>query len=494
MTEFQNEQDLIKEQVANRNALNLGLWVLNATLLLVPIGMRPVDKDFSSLMLAGGTLGSTAAILYNSGKKRKLEQFEKIVDAAVNEDLAHQLAVKQKKAKTKNQIQGMMELAEIIEFAPEYMHPRLIEQYNMQGLIPSKVTLESEATLAGTAMIAPYNPPTMPQDGDDIIVDSSWMTSDFWSTSKCVVGAKGTGKTTFMAQEYYHSVRASVNDKPSTVYCVDVHHDAQDPKYRWFDGLDPDLEDALFVTKAKDGLKIFRRVFAEAHRRVDNKLKNEGLLKLIIDEYNGFITRLSEDERKEVTKMNEFIQFECRKFNVEVTLGVHNIKKGDGKTSGSGLDSTVVENMCLIALGNTIGDSNISFPADINRKQLMADIQIIRSQLPEKFPARPAVVRELGGSAEIRLLPKVDTSVFVFDTSSLNTIDVSVDEDKESSAGNPDTSEDESNDYYDQMLSWYVSLDGTPTTEELKAQWLRVSGRMITDVGAIALLEILQNM
>jgi len=191
--------------------------------------------------------------------------------------------------------------------------------------------------------------------------DATWFKNPrFWRSSKFIFGRKGSGKTFLL---YYESWMIKQHYPDARLYILDVHlgQDCQ-----WFGG-DRKLIEAHCYKSAKEIAAAIDAAAAEFERRVEQDLRSEPLLKIILDEIeavsNGF-ARLPErfPDNAEMAKLAVYstkipaviaaIQDEGEKFQCECTIGAHGGKKGR-----SGIDSDILTQMHWIAC-----DDAIEFP------------------------------------------------------------------------------------------------------------------------------------
>ncbi|NJR41205.1 MAG: hypothetical protein HC781_23145, partial [Leptolyngbyaceae cyanobacterium CSU_1_4] len=233
----------------------------------------------------------------------------------------------------------------------------------------------------------------IPPDTEDI----SWFNNpNLWVESKYIFGGKGSGKSMLMAYEAYVTLKAH----PNAILIILDPHLSDDSE--WFGGnalLSKSYCFKVSRTKAlinivTDKIDFF---YAEFHDRIEKGDRNRPLLKLMIDEIEAAFKQLARvpcDDadfntyEDKVHDLIESIQDEGRKFQVEVSLGSHTIKKGR-----SGVDSDTTQQMHWIACGDVLSAPNIKLPGNIAVEKLETSRQRIEDRcVPRKF-ARTAIVK-----------------------------------------------------------------------------------------------------
>lgn len=176
--------------------------------------------------------------------------------------------------------------------------------------------------------------------------------------SAIIAGSRGSGKSSALR----HFVGKRLQARPETrLLIIDPHYDPGEET--WLPGCSEDEHDRIVVRDPLKGLSAFNKVFAEGLRREELILKKEPPLLVVIDEYQGFISRTNSG--KEMAEMITYIQNGFRKFQVDVFLGLHSLKKGM-----SDLDSSATMQMHWCLLGNLINDTNTIIPDHWDRKKL----------------------------------------------------------------------------------------------------------------------------
>ncbi|MBW4662198.1 MAG: hypothetical protein KME15_26395 [Drouetiella hepatica Uher 2000/2452] len=220
--------------------------------------------------------------------------------------------------------------------------------------------------------------------------DDSWLTQKMIRASKFVLGGKGTGKSVWIR---YEARRFKAENPTGTVRIVDLHAlDGDDEQ--WLPGLDPD---SYLAATVAEGMGFIRELLQVGRDRIASKSTDHPEYKLIVDEFQAFRNRASNEEKSQIDEAIQFSQDELRKYKVNVTLTSKSRKKGM-----TGQDSSVIDQMDFMALGNAIADPNNVVPYDINAKELTAKRQAVAALPGCRYAC---VYRPMDGEPEIKVVP-----------------------------------------------------------------------------------------
>lgn len=229
------------------------------------------------------------------------------------------------------------------------------------------------------------------------ISNQEWFDNDdFWTDSKYIFGIKRSGKSVLLAWEAYVNLRENPDME---LYIIDAHLSDASP---WFGGNAALVDKYCYKLSRKlehiqTVCSVIDRVIEQFNRRVDGDETDFPLLKLIIDEFEGVIKALDkvaysgkefETYGEALLDIIERVQDEGAKYNSEITLGTHTIKKGR-----SGIDSDTTNQMHWIACGDILSSANIRIPGNIQVQELEQQrLKIAQNYVPEKF-IKTAIVR-----------------------------------------------------------------------------------------------------
>ncbi|HEY9696764.1 MAG TPA: hypothetical protein V6D10_05845 [Trichocoleus sp.] len=189
--------------------------------------------------------------------------------------------------------------------------------------------------------------------------DDSWLTLPKIIAPKFVLGGRGTGKTTLLR---YEARRFKAEVPSGILRIIDLHFNQEDGD--WLPGVPP--SDYL-ATKVDEGLAFIRELEQIGLDRIASESTHHPEYKIIIDEWQGFINRLKDEDAKYVVDVVQFVLDELRKYKVNVTLSSKAYKKEMSK-----VDSSLLSQMDLWALGSSLADSTNRLPLDFDVKPLLS--------------------------------------------------------------------------------------------------------------------------
>ena len=380
--------------------------------------------------------------------------------------------------KAAQEISSKRELAAYINRLPKEERGRWMQQYGLQGLVELPQIQEAviEKPEQRPALKEVFNPnqSTFEQISDDLAVpvDYTWIDAKFINASKAVFGPKGSGKSVYLAYEaisfltHYPHVELRIGDK---------HFDEDESQ--WLPGVPTDILLNQFVAKKPEQiLKMFRRAKQLLDYRIEKGIKQNHSeckpFKLICDEFEGFVMGLTDAEKAEVMSIIAQTQDEGRKYLINITLGMHSLKK-----ERIGVDSSVLFQMDVLCLGSALADPNTKFPADFESKSLLQKQMELQRTL-KKSQGFACVVRKLGEMAKVEVIPFLDLSQFIFDVDSQE-VQSEPEEIPQPVDINP----------YQKIKDWIKQLGKNPTDSQLIEAWKKVTGIELTSDA----LQLLKN-
>lgn len=459
------------DRVAQWSFLIAGVFFTTAPLLFQQ-SMGRVPKTISGI----GAIGSLSAFCWKEREKQQQTKIFQSLENADLDDLKQSLASKVALNSATNKMAALNQLALEVAALPPWQHARWVQQFGLQGMLPSPAVDVGavEATSPTLTFSAPDQLPIEDLEADSR-PDYSWLDDNFIDASKGVFGAKGSGKSTFLA---YDAIRFLQLHPDGELRIGDLHYDEKESL--WLPGVPPEQLLKTVIADRTDGiLKQFRRARALVEERIERKDRNGKPFKLICDEFVGVMTRLDKDEQEEVLKAIQLIQFEGRKYNVNVVLGLHSVKKGQ-----SGIDSSVLANMDLLCLGKSLADRSTQFPADFDCSALLKGQEIIQSQL-RSGDGFACVVRKLGESPQVVVLPYLSIPKAGEQVVSPVVVDLPKNEDTDKFEGDVNPVE--------VIQSWVQKIGRTPTDDELRAAWKEVTGHQLNAEGLAYLRQNIGN-
>lgn len=195
--------------------------------------------------------------------------------------------------------------------------------------------------------------------------DTSWIDAEFVNKSKAIIGAKKSGKTYFM---HHLASRWKQNNPEGIIIIFDSHYDPSTEEGTWFHGVEQKpLLDTVIFKKQEHIRDKFKEIQKEIHRRIENDLKPPHVPRIHIfwDEQDSYFkywtTGLGNDPRvfEETISTVATIQDECRKYGIDITIGMHSIKK-----LNTGIDSSTLAQMTWVMFEKACMAANSVFPGD----------------------------------------------------------------------------------------------------------------------------------
>lgn len=393
-------------------------------------------------------------------KEKTYQSYEDANLAIVKEHLKGVFTVE----KASKEIAAKRELAAYVNSLPIEERGRWVQQYGLQGLVElpqiQQAVIEPQKTPQLKPVFNGSAQSSIDSISDDLAVqiDYTWMDAKFINASKAVFGPKGSGKSVYLA---YEAIAFLTHFPDGELRIGDRHFDEDESI--WLPGIPADVLLRNFVAKKPQQiLDMFRRAGQLLNHRVDNGIKANHPqckpFKLICDEFEAFILQLTDEEKKEVMGIIAQSQDEGRKYLINITLGMHSIKK-----ERVGVDSSVLFQMDVLCLGSALADPNTKFPADFDNKMLLnQQMELQRILKPQQGYA--CVVRKLGEMAKVQVIPFLDLNKFSFEY------------------------EDPGIDPYKLLTDWIQKLGRNPNDDELKQAWHQLTAEQLT-ADALTLLK-----
>ena len=381
--------------------------------------------------------------------------------------------------KAAQEINSKRELAAYVNTLPIEERGRWMQQYGLSGLVELPQIQEAviEQPTQQPALKGSFNPSqsSFEQISDDlaVAVDYTWIDAKFVNSSKAVFGPKGSGKSVYLA---YEAIAFLTHFPDGELRIGDKHFDEDESV--WLPGVPTDILLNQYVAKKPDQiLKMFHRAKQLLDHRIENGIKAKHPecvpFKLICDEFEGFIMGLTDAEKSEVMNIIAQTQDEGRKYLVNLTLGMHSLKK-----ERIGVDSSVLFQMDVLCLGSALADPNTKFPADFEAKTLLQKQMELQRTL-KKSQGFACVVRKLGEMAKVEVIPFLDLNQFSFDITPQAEPEEPPQSVKQQDNVNP----------YQIIGDWIKQLGRNPTDSELIQAWKEVTGIALTSEA----LQLLKN-
>lgn len=473
---LKRERWAVKSLVETDRQQMLGLAGLALAGVIAPMVLKPwLPLPLRTLSLLMGTAASAglAAVSYQSATKERKEESDRlhrIQTASYTHSLAHQVT-------QQNMLTDLLAKQQVVNMLQRLPVQQRIfygQQYGVYNLLRFP-----ELEQQGQPPAMPVQPPiavAMGQNADEMIPpqeepDTSWMNPDFWMQSKTILGVKGTGKSLLMKNEAAQFKQIAPN---GILWINDPHFD-EDPEpeqaqEQWLRPIPVEVLQRDYIkVSVSDQLsrwRQFRRVMRDRVSKKDkvglraaNQLKKqpqttEPVIKLIQDEFIGFVSKLSPDDVKEVVSIIEECEYEWRKYGGTISLGLHSLKNKQ-----NGLDSSIYLSMIFVALGSSLADTNTRWSAEFNVSELLKDQEALKHGWPKHYNC---VVRFPGESANAQVMPFLDWPMLTLNDTGNSAQTV------------PQTSLPESTEDIDPiegLKAWLSSFGRMPTDDELLDAW-----------------------
>lgn len=430
----------------------------------LPVLNPKQDTSVKTLQLGWGFLSSIAFTIASATRKQK-ERIYKAVSDADAEILKQALKGEFSFEASSQQIDSLRSLAAKVNALPPYERARWVEQYGLQGLVevpvPMQVELETPSQ-PSPALSASFNPGQQSSfsdisEGMQTPVDYTWMDAKFINSSKAVFGPKGSGKSVYLA---YEAIAFLHHCPDGDLRIGDRHFDEEESQ--WLPGVPADvLLDKFVAKKSSQILEIFRYTGKILNYRIDNSIRANNPkcvpFKLICDEFEGFLLQISDEEKQEVINIITQSQDEGRKYQVNITLGLHSLKEKRIK-----IDSSVLFQMDVLCLGQALADTVTRFPSDFEPKQLLQKQSELQRSLG-KNQGFACVVRKLGEPPAVAVIPFLDLSKFSFQVDAVE-------------ESEPQGTKTSNGDWTEIMTTWLGSLEEKPTPEAVRVKYREITG------------------
>ena len=367
---------------------------------------------------------SGGAVVLTSELSKEVSARARVQKAAELRGLENQITRESKLNDMVAGIKTQQQLATVVDVTvPDYQKKRIVTQYNLQGLIsPSDYFEEVKGEVKPTTelsqgfQISQQKSQELVDKKAQNLIDISWMNEDVFFGSGVIVGAKGSGKTELLKFIILNILRLCPE---ANVKFYNMHYLPGKTKY--FEGMEDDFEQSLFIKDPRDILRDAEKCYAELQRREKVGDFTSPPIIRILDEQKAVLAELGTDFDRLIFLLKELVD-RGRKYGKQVNgfdtgfvvwLALHNPKKGSSK-----IDSSWFNVGHTFLLGKTISDSTNPLPVDFDRKELTTQLAATNRLLESnglKSPenkrldlARAFVYRSSEDDPCIKILPKFD--------------------------------------------------------------------------------------
>ncbi|QLF85123.1 DNA translocase FTSK [Nostoc phage YongM] len=416
------------------------------------------------------------------------------------------------KAMIVNEVANEIDLASRLENLPSPAQLRYIEKYQLQGLLNPVVELPPESYI-----ISEKNDQyslSLNNDLHDLEretqIDLSWIDSQFVNSSKIVVGAKGSGKSVYLR---YEAARWLIENPTGYLLIIDPHYDRRLEAKHWLSNLDQRIVMKMFLSKFKDTrnhgeanewkgyLYHLRNCWVELQSRIndsggdfddDTETPVYTKVKVVIDELENIKNTCNESEFKEILKFIDCVQNEGRKYNFEVTVGMHGLKK-----ETTGLDSTTVSQMNWFLFEKACYDPTTKYPSDFDSREIKETAKVLSSNLDPRVGRTVVIIKQELTSPIITVLPLLKAPVIGQNVSGgveTQTVEQSpVETYKTVETETPPESQTNFQKCYLALLKWckdcQTQLNQLPDRATIAQAWQQLTGDELSDKALDYLIE-----
>jgi hypothetical protein len=476
---FQIEQEVLRYRVQKDRTYSILFAGLSV---ICPLGSlvfkNYLDPNVIGCLLGFGVINSGAllsAIHALQKPEKYLSTFEKANNEAIKKSIAYDINY----VLTLGKINAQRKLAFEIDALPKHEHRRWIEMLGLGGILPppqqQKATLEhSKPELANN-----YNINADSEDIDELVQEFDYLEIDdkqFVYESKAVFGNRGSGKSSYLAWEAIQFASQFPNGR---LYIGDIHAEGDIESTKWLPYLDSERLEKKIVSVTP--AHIFKVIKALAELLANRKKAGCKLgehpdcfpVKFIWDEVMGTLDEFDDNQIEFVVKTLEKIMFQGRKYGIEITLGLHSLKK-----TKTGFDSSFFQNLTILALGNSITDNTVKYPSNFDIPELSAQLETTNSVLPVVVDDNGQAFYPKGLACVLRRKDR-NPCVKVMPCINLPTR-------KEYSKSKVETQENFYTDGVEAisyLRTWYEDQESIPDDIDIQEKWYEITGKVLDEQG-----------
>lgn len=412
----------IKQQ--HRNVLLIN-WLLLGTscffFVLSIINDAKQNKNFTFRLMLAGTISGVGAVI-TSEMSKSISARARVQQDADRKGLERQIDRELKLNEMVATIKTQQQLAEVVEFTvPDYQQARIITQFKLQGLLSPKILTPQQLPPESSKSFQVKLQPTkeLVDAKAASLIDISWFNESVFFGGGVIVGAKGSGKTDLLKFIVLNSLRLCPE---ANLKFYNIHYVKGKTKY--FEGMDQQYEENLFITDPQEILRDAEKCYAELQKREKIGDTSSPPIIRILDEQKATLAELGNDFDRLIFLLKELVD-RGRKYakpvrdekgtefdtGFVVWLALHNPKKEVSK-----IDSSWFEAGSVFLLGNSITNPSSPFPADFDRKSLGEQQKATNNLLeanklkfkgePKNDLARACVYRYFDDEPCIKIIPR----------------------------------------------------------------------------------------
>jgi hypothetical protein len=505
--------DELKRDVKQSQNIEKVLLAIAGGLIINAVAFPQQPKDQIIMSLGLSSVTSFIGAYWKKSKEELYNRFDSYMNLnrehykyELTRDYAHEaeaidLAYGNKRIIS--QVASQLELAGTLSGLPTQAQVRYSSEFGLQGLLLPQLESESgghgsPGVNSGVYQVSLQN--DLKAIEQKYEVDLTWIDTDFINASKIVVGAKKSGKSTYLR---YEASRWLIENPEGVLIICDPHYDSSDPSKWWLNDLSQsDVESKFLVKKTSDIDKIVNDLSTELNCRIDG-IKNGKTynkypkIKIVFDEEENHKNR-SADFPKFI-KFIDMVQNEGRKYLFEITIGMHSLKK-----ENTGIDSATLSQMEWFLFEKACYDSATKFPDDFDKKTIKETARSLSLSLPKNIGRTVVILKQELTDPIITVLPLLHPPIITLASTSPPESVEEIEEDFWHDSGEieeqpgdryevPPESSRDFRSYYESMVKWVrLCLDTYqryPIAADIKTAWLQLTGQDLSEAALCLLIE-----
>ncbi|AND75530.1 hypothetical protein [Nostoc phage N1] len=511
--------NFLKDEIAEKNKEAIKklrliklLGVVSVSLCIAAIANPKQPKQDLIGQLGFSSVFSFLAAYVCKENEDLFKQYNTFVEMN-REHKKNEISLRFGKAMMLNTAANEIDLASKLETLPPAAQARYIQKFDLHGLLLPQLQEIVSDSGGNSPGITDHRFSSIDSDLRELEketeIDLSWIDSDFINSSKVVVGGRGSGKSVYLR---YEAARWLLEHPSGYLLIIDPHYDYRIESKWWLNDIPQKQVMKRFLSKNKETrnpgehnewkgyLYHLRNVWVELQSRINadddsEEAPNYRPIKIIVDEIENIKRGCAETEFKEILKLIDCIQDEGRKYLVEITIGMHGLKK-----ENTGIDSNTIAQMNWLLFEKACYDPVTKYPSDFNANEIKAIAKQISNSLDPKIGRTVVILKQELSSPIITVLPLLKPPIIdVGDKKPIEPESVASDsggENVDDHLSHDDPPESKDNDAaiaYKAMLDWCKRCQETyqriPSAEHIKQAWEELTGQLLSENALIYLIE-----
>jgi hypothetical protein len=494
----QQDKEIFQKRLIEGTLFGVGSVLVSMTLLA-----PKQPKQLMVYQLLTGGVMSLSALAWSKSKEELEGRYKTFLAMNKQHD---QLTVKLSFANEMDltTVAYETDLSNQINELPPGAQARYQKKFGLDGLvIPPNFKSESKLVSNSPGILSSL------QSGSDldqeVEYDTSWITSEFIKASKIVVGAKGSGKSTYLR---YEAARWLKENPEGKLLIFDPHYDVDDPSKAWLKDLDQKEIYRCYIFKTVEDIKKqFLNAYAELNKRIKHGLKDGKPWKCIFDEIENNYVNFDEGTFKLFQNFVNVSQNEGRKFLFDVSLGMHSLKE-----KNTGMDSDTLTQMEWLLFEKAAYSSTTKYPSDFDSKTIRTQAQQLKGMVEKDKCKVIVVIRQEEPEPLVTLLPYLEPPKIYLEgqqpiesdpedietelESSDSEVNLDYGDRNEENVPPESQSQDQSPNIpklYQVVKAWFIEyrqkIGEIPSAEKIKLAWETATGKELTESALIYLIE-----